>query len=286
MPSIRVDDVELHYESHGVGTPLLLLHELAMDASGWVPQISELARRHRVVTLNLRGYPPSSVPADPAAYRHETLIADIEKVLDGLELASAFVIGHGTGGNLALGFALAHRERVRGLALIGSGAGFGNPGWKARSSAMSKAVSEGGMAVLVESVGKAAQRLPFAAKDPRGWAALLDGIRRLSPLGIANLMASGVRDRPTFTELADDIAGLTVPLLLLVGDRDAPAFDANVFLARTAPHAGLAVLPCSGHTLPAEEPALVNRLLADFIAQVREGRWAGWRRAAGDGEGG
>jgi hypothetical protein len=59
----------------------------------------------------------------------------------------------------------------------------------------------------------------------------------------------------------------------MLGDEEEPALEANLFLKRCIATAGLAVLPCSGHAINLEEPALFNRLLEDFLHQVEGGRW-------------
>ena len=56
-----------------------------------------------------------------------------------------------------------------------------------------------------------------------------------------------------------------VPLLVIVGDEDGPCIDGSVFLKRTAPTAGLLVIPRSGHNIPSEEPAIFNAALADCL---------------------
>jgi pimeloyl-ACP methyl ester carboxylesterase len=61
---------------------------------------------------------------------------------------------------------------------------------------------------------------------------------------------------------------------VLAGDRDDRVLDADLMLLRTLPHAGLAVLPRSGHLTNLEEPALFNQLVEQFYAQVEAGRWA------------
>ena len=68
-----------------------------------------------------------------------------------------------------------------------------------------------------------------------------------------------------------------MPLLVMVGDQDTPAFEPSLFVHRTAVHAGLSVFPVTGHTLPIEEPDLFNRVAAEFLAAVDGGRWGGWR---------
>ncbi|MGV6874216.1 alpha/beta fold hydrolase [Pseudochelatococcus sp. B33] len=276
MPEVSVDGVQIHYEEHGSGQPVLLFNELAADKCGWDAQVRHFARSHRLIAFNYRGYPPSSVPADIAAYAHETLVGDALALLDALGIGEAYLVGHGTGGNIALALALAAPERVRGLVLAGSGAGTGDPDWQAKSLAFSAAIRRGGVAALAESVAAAPQRRPFADKDPKGWQDLLRGIADFDAEGVANLVANGIAMRPTFADQAGEIAELEKPVLVTVGDRDHPAFEPSLLVARTAPYAGLAVLPFCGHSIVMEEADAFNRLLGDFFSRVEQGRWAGW----------
>ena len=59
----------------------------------------------------------------------------------------------------------------------------------------------------------------------------------------------------------------------MVGDEDDHCLQPGIFLKKTIPACGLAVLPKTGHTLNLEEPELFNQLLAEFLAQVEAGAW-------------
>ena len=63
------------------------------------------------------------------------------------------------------------------------------------------------------------------------------------------------------------------PTLIVSGDEDDHCLQPGIFLKRTIPRCGLAVLPKTGHTVNLEEPALFNDLLAEFLVQVEAGRW-------------
>ena len=69
MPHVSTNDgVRLHVEETGQGLPVLFVHEFAGDHRSWEPQVRALSRRYRCITYAARGYPPSDVPEDPAAY--------------------------------------------------------------------------------------------------------------------------------------------------------------------------------------------------------------------------
>src|SRR6185437_3229573 len=79
--------------------------------------------------------------------------------------------------------------------------------------------------------------------------------------------------RPTVWEMERDLKKFSVPLLIIVGDEDEPCIDGSVYLKRTAPTAGLLMIPRTGHNVPTEEPAAFNAALADLFAAAEAGRW-------------
>src|SRR5438132_13656611 len=98
MPAIVTDDgVTLHAEETSQGEPLLFIHEFAGDHRSWEPQVRYFSAAYRCVTYAARGYPPSQVPADPAAYSQARAVADAIAVLDGVGIARANVVGRAVG---------------------------------------------------------------------------------------------------------------------------------------------------------------------------------------------
>src|SRR5574342_981325 len=104
MPTARVNGLNLFYEETGQGTPLVFVHEFAGEARSWHLQVRFFARRYRTIAYNARGYPPSDVPDDPAAYSQMQAVEDIRGVLDHLKIARAHVVGLSMGGYATLHF--------------------------------------------------------------------------------------------------------------------------------------------------------------------------------------
>ena len=278
MPFERVNGADLHYESTGEGVPLVLCHEFAGDLRAFEPQVRYLARRYRVVAWNYRGYPPSDVPEDPDAYSPDGLVADLLGLLDGLGLDRVHLAGLATGGNLVLNFAIAHPSRVRSFIVAGAGAGsVDRAAWLEAAERFADDIARDGAEGIVANVADAPQRVIFRIKDPRGWQEFVDGMRRLSPVGAEHVMREVLIRRASVFELAEGIRRLSMPVLVMCGDQDAPAFEPSRFIRDTAPHAGLAVVPMCGHTLNSEEPELFNRIAGSFLAAVDAGRWGTWR---------
>jgi pimeloyl-ACP methyl ester carboxylesterase len=79
--------------------------------------------------------------------------------------------------------------------------------------------------------------------------------------------------RPSLYDLTSELARMTVPVLLIVGDEDDPCLDASVMLKQTIPRAGLWMVPRTGHAVNLEEPAAFNHAVQEFLSAVERGQW-------------
>lgn len=277
MPTLTTDDaVKLHYEETGAGAPIVFVHEFGGDWRSWEPQLRHFARRYRCIAFNARGYPPSEVPEDVARYSQERARDDILSVLDALKLERAHIVGLSMGAFATLHFGLAHASRALSLTVAGGAYG-SHPGhyrqFQQDSRANAERIQRDGMAKFVSTYGVGPTRVQLQSKDPRSFAEYLAQFHEHSALGSVNTLLGVQSRRPSFYDLAEPLKALRVPTLIMLGDEEEPALEANLFLKRCIPSAGLAVLPCSGHAINLEEPALFNRLLEDFLHQVETGRW-------------
>ncbi len=109
-------------------TPMLLTHGYSASARMWDDNVPTLARDRLVVTWDLPGHGESEAPDDPGAYTHETCLAEIERLLDGVGAERAVLCGQSLGGFLSLSYALARPDRVAALVLVDSGPGFRDEG--------------------------------------------------------------------------------------------------------------------------------------------------------------
>jgi haloacetate dehalogenase len=120
----RVDvapDVSLHVRQSGSGTPVVLLHGYPQNGVCWHRVAPALARDHRVVVPDLRGYGRSSTPPDDAdhtAYSKRTMANDVVAVMTALGHDRFAVVGHDRGGRVAYRMALDHPERVERLCVL------------------------------------------------------------------------------------------------------------------------------------------------------------------------
>ena len=279
MPMIATaDGTNLYYEEVGAGTPVVFVHEFAGDYRTWEPQMRYFARSHRCVTYSQRGYPPSDVPSDPARYGQDVARADVVAVMDALGIERAHVVGHSMGAYTALHVGLRHPERC--ISVSAAGCGWGSLADPQARAAMrklaeqtAKMFGEKTMAEAAAIYGDGLTRHAQKFKDPRGYAEFIRMLCEHSAQGHALTMTMLQAKRPTLWDLEAELKKFAVPLLVICGDEDETCLDGSVFLKRTAPTAGLLVIPRSGHTVTSEEPAAVNAALAELFAAAESGRW-------------
>jgi pimeloyl-ACP methyl ester carboxylesterase len=274
VTTVRSGDVGLYVESTGSGHPIVFVHEFASDHREWEPQVRWFSREYRCVTYNARGYPPSDVPEDPAQYGWEAAVADLLAVLDGLDLPAAHLVGLSMGGYAVLQFARLHPERTTAAVVAAAGSGSG-PAERETWPTVAASIAEGfvtrGMDEMAHDIGHGPTRLQLQRKSPRAWAEFMDHLREHSPRGMANTMARYQALRPSLYDFGDDYAAMTTPVLLALGDEDAPCLETNLMLKRAIPGAGLWIHPHTGHAVNLEEPAAFNAAVEAFFAGVERG---------------
>jgi pimeloyl-ACP methyl ester carboxylesterase len=277
MTMIKTDDgVSLHVEECGEGTPIVFVHEFAGDHRSWEPQVRYFARRYRCITYAARGYPPSDIPADPAAYSQERACDDIRAVLDGLGIDKAHIVGLSMGGFATLHFGLNYADRA--LSLVVSGCGYGAESsardrFKTEVSAIADALVSDGMEVFGRRYALGPTRVQYQNKDPRGWQEFADQLTEHDAQGSAYTQRGVQGERPSIYDLEPELSAMTIPTLLLIGDEDWPCLQPSVYMKQVIPSSALVVVPNSGHTVNLEEPERFNSELVDFFSQVSVGRW-------------
>jgi pimeloyl-ACP methyl ester carboxylesterase len=277
MPTFSAPDgTRLAYRLSGEGDPLVVLPGGPMRASAYLGDLGGLDRHRRLALPDLRGTGASEVPADPASYRCDRLVDDVEALRLELGLDRMDLLGHSAGGSLAMLYAARYPERVARLVLI---------------TATPWAL---GMPTTAED-RLAAARLRadepwFAEAFPAfdGW---LAGECDYDPAVLpffygrwdATAAAHAARDEAETNEEAADryhsegaydppatraaLARLTAPVLVLAGELDG---GPRPGLARRAaavfPHAEVVVQPGGGHYPWLDDPGWFADRVAAFLS--------------------
>lgn len=261
------DGVRLFTEEIGDGLPIVMLHGgLGMDHTYFRPDFDQLADEWRVVYVDQRGNGRSDIPEAPITF--ESLAADAADLIRGLG-GSAAVIGHSMGGFIAQELALTHPEVVERLVLLSTTPG--QPGAADDPDADPGPPMPGELLELMSAMPTTDEEyaagmldlIPFYMYgDPQ---ALVDRVGQT--ILRVRAMSEGFQSLARWSSI-DRLDGLTMPVLLLVGDHDLfTAHQQSERIARLVPHAQLQIIEDTGHFPWLEAPDRFFKILRGFLSQ-------------------
>lgn len=269
MPYAKAKDgVDIYYEAHGQGAPLLFLSETACDGAVWnLYQTPEFSRDHRVVIFDYRGTGLSGRPA--VKYSTEMFADDAVAVLDHLGLEGAVVCGHSMGGRVAQLIALNHPRKVSKLILASSGAA--HPGERGIPLRIATEMVEWGYVKYVRDHTIVVGWTEVYARNH------MPEIEKYLQVRMANLCPPEFYFRHVQARQEHDTSGrlkdIKVPTLIFVGDDDhfvvsdmSHRSGADI-LARGIANSKLVVIPEARHSYFYTEPEKVHQIMREFIKQ-------------------
>jgi pimeloyl-ACP methyl ester carboxylesterase len=281
LPIVSADGTALHGETFGPddGHTIVLAHGWTEQLGFWGPVIEVLTRRgHRVVAYDLRGH-GRSAPAVDGDYALERFGEDVQAVLDAAvsEGRRATIAGHSLGAMSIAAWAGAHdvRARVSAAALINTGLGdllsghllFGRLARFLNQPRVARAVLAARAPLLPFSSPLSYAVVRYVAFGPSASAGDVAFYERMlldTPAAVRSACGVVLSDM----DLWEAVSGLTVPTLVVAGDRDrlTPPEHARG-IARALPQpAGLIVLEQTGHMAPLERPRELADALGELIA--------------------
>ena len=255
---LDVNGSRLFYEVAGAGVPLVLIHGTALDTRMWDDQVAVLAQHYQVVRYDRRGFGRSALPT--ATYSHAD---DLAALLAALELHHPVLLGHSSGGGVALDFARAQPTAVRALILYESvlrGYSFA-PAFSAYLGAVRTLARQGDLVAarerwlepLAAQLGdapEAVEQLQQMAQTYSGWHWLND---------------DGERAASGSAELPFDRLGM--PTLIVVGERTVADMQRiAAILEREIPQARRVEVAQGGHLANMQFPAAFNQAILAFLA--------------------
>lgn len=259
MPRLSVNGIDLYYEEHGDGVPVLGIHGTPSSALLWEDAAAELAAICRCIIYDRRGFYRSGHPEPFDAVDLAHHVDDAAALLEILHAAPAVVIGRSTGGEIAL--YLAHRfpELVKALVLLEPAVFWIDP--KALAWAMELRHSV--LDAAARDPWQAAENVIRAALGDQAWEAmpgtLKDMFTATSPAVLAEIRGVGLDLSDKQPELdAEELAQLRQPTLL-VSAEDSPEVLrlVNSRLAVALPHSE-SVLVTGGHLINPAHPAVLE----------------------------
>jgi pimeloyl-ACP methyl ester carboxylesterase len=242
-----VNGVHMYYEVYGDGSPLVLLHGgmLTIDLN-FAALIPALAGAHQVIGVEMQGHGRTADidrEITPAA-----LAGDVVGLLDQLGIDRAHVFGHSMGGAVTLELGINHPDRVRSLV-------------PASASVRPDGLHE-------DLTDPARQATSARMPTPQDFLDMQHAYQRLSPhpdhfndfLAMLSQSTADTRGWPD-----EQLATITAPALLVLGDRDFTTVEHGALMQQLIPGSQLAVLPGTTHMQVTRRAELLLPMLARFL---------------------
>jgi len=240
----KVNDIEMYYEVHGEGTPLIFLHGFAGSTKSWNEFVPEFKEYFKVITISMRGHGQSTNPSNKFTHKQSAL--DIYALLDLLDIDQFKAVGYSSGGMTLIHMATQQPGRITDMVLMAATPYFPQ-----------------------ECRDK--QSLMLNSEWDEEWASYI--YRHTSAEQLDKL-------RRQFYEFKDsyDDMNFTPPLLstiktrtlIIHGDRD-PFFpvDIPIILYKSIPDSYLWIMPNMGHGVEEPPIELQVKTIYDFLT----GKW-------------
>lgn len=269
LNQVEIEGRTIAYREVGSGPAVLLLHGWPTSSYLWRDAITAIGERNRAIALDLPGFGGSDKPLD-TRYDFELFEAAIDGLLESLDIDRVGLTVHDLGGPVGVHWALRNRDRVTKLALLNT---LVYPEFSPAVQAFIRACAdpelrqkltspeglEAGMRLGLADPERltdeslAAVREPFGT--PEACRALADAGMGLDPAG--------------FTEIAEHLSELDIPVRVIYGEQDRILPDVAETMARVKrdlPQAQVTSLPDAGHFCQEEAGVQIGRLLAEFFA--------------------
>jgi pimeloyl-ACP methyl ester carboxylesterase len=250
-----VNGLDMYYEIHGAGEPLVLLHGGFMTAAMLAELATALAQSRQVIAVDLEGHGHTRMLDRPL--RYEQMADDVVALVEHLGLSQVDVAGYSLGGGVTLQLAIRHPDLVRKLVVIS--APYANDGWYPE---VLKAMGETITPDMMKEYSPYYAPYIEAAPNPEDWPAFVDKVRVLLAEDTYNW--------------ADGVAAIEKPTLLIFGDADSVRPEHIVELFQMLgggvpgdlvpmPPVQLAILPGTAHSAAYLDTGTLTAMITAFL---------------------
>ena len=245
MPTVRANGLEIGYDVHGAGPPLVMLHgATSIGSDDFAPQIPLLSKGFRIILPDARGH--GRTRWDPAdGFRHDWLVDDLAAFVDELGLGTFHLLGFSMGAMTALQYGGRFPDRLRTAVIVGITT------QREPRTSVARRLMDPARAETDPAWGRTLARRHDAGQGEGAW-------RRLLPL-----IAADVAVQPLLSPR--DLHAIDAPALIACGDRDPfVPVDHAWGIQRQLPDSRLLVVPDAGHEAMTKRPGLFNEALSGF----------------------
>ena len=260
MPRQHINNINLYYEIHGSGAPLVLIHGLGSSTRDWQDQLDHFAKNYQVVLIDMRGHGQSDKPIGP--YSIPLFATDVALLLQELQLTPAHVVGISMGGMIAFQLTVDHPRLVKSLVIVNSA-----PEFIVRTFREKLKLWQRFAIVRLLGMRKMGQvlagRLFPGPEHERLRQVFVERWAENNPRTYRDAMQAIVG-----WSVADKLDRITCPVLVLASDQDySSVAEKQAYVDQIAP-GKLVVIKDARHALPAEKPEAFNQALDSFLKNL------------------
>ena len=265
LPLVRrvpVGDVTLACREYGTGEPLVLINGLASAMDTWNPPVLDALSRHfRVIVFDTRGTGCSGSPGEP--FSISLFAEDTARLMEGLGIAGAHVLGFSMGACIAQELVLAFPKKVNRLVLVAGDCG-GREAVRSSPDVFSRLIDKSG--TLAEVAGRM-----FPLLFPAAWLATHNPLRYCPEVEETTEDAAAARQLDAFLSWPGSFSRIRAVLaqtLVIAGDADSvvPCENSRT-LAGQIPGAELEIFPGAGHGLMYQCPDRFAATVLRFLCR-------------------
>ncbi len=249
--------VNLAYEEHGEGSPVILAHGFPLNRSIWYPIVPKLTEKARLILPDLRGHGQSPVP--DGIYSMRLMAEDLRALMDQLNIEKAVLAGHSMGGYVSLAFAQAYPNRLAGMALVATQAAADSPERRAGREKMIDEVRRKGIKAVAEAMAPALTCRSELVESVHNM------IMLMSPKGVTSCL-KGMAQRPNAQEW---LSTITVPTVVIAGAEDKLIpIERPKVMTQLLGRAWLVELNGAGHLPMMEQPEAVSDAILQLLNTI------------------
>jgi 2-succinyl-6-hydroxy-2,4-cyclohexadiene-1-carboxylate synthase len=270
MPTATVNGINIHYRETGEGFPVVFVHGYTGNSRNWALTVPSVRGTFRTISVDLRGHGLSGRSASEDEYSLDLMASDVYEVLRGIGVSECVLVGHSMGGMVSQILTLKNPEFVRALVLVDTAAevpkGLLYDERRKQRSRLIEIAREQGMEAVFEEQLRITPVHPALAANPRYvdiWREQFLMTSREAYIACANGMSSR-------RSVLADLGGVTVPVLVICGEKDEPFLDPSRQMHEAIPGSELVIINGAGHGPQMETPAEFNRVLSAFLTKIRE----------------
>ena len=270
---IQYENIKLNFEHLSEFEPsnktILFLHGFTGSSNDWKDLVQKINPRFNKIAIDLIGHGKSSSPSSVNYYSADSIVIHIEQLINQLRLKELILCGYSMGGRVALNFAVAKPNIVKGLILESASAGFKNE--KERAA---RKITDDELASYIEN--NTIEDFAVMWLDQELFGTLRrfsnDRLKRIkedkaknSKIGLANsLRGFGTGVMPY---LGSELVKLKIPTILITGGLDDKFTQINQNLKKVIPSAKHKIISTAGHNTHLEEPKKFIEAVNSFLSR-------------------